>query len=167
MSRATPSAGRSSKADRLDVDAGTEKLRASSEAQGPHPVEDPARDLRANDMMAHLMDALDAGQDIGHYGRLVFAMVAHHFMEADDVARWLTKDKSIDAHQAKLLVAQVKAKDYNPPKAQKIQQFQEQQSFPICPNGTDPDGCNVYKNLKFPDGVYEHIQEYYEQKVGS
>jgi len=35
-------------------------------------------ELRKNDMMAHLLDALDAGNDIGHYGRLVFAMVARH-----------------------------------------------------------------------------------------
>ena len=33
-------------------------------------------DLRKSDMMAHLLDALDKGKDIGHYGRLVFAMVA-------------------------------------------------------------------------------------------
>lgn len=36
-------------------------------------------DLRKSDMMTHLLNALDAGQDIGHYGRLVFAMVARHF----------------------------------------------------------------------------------------
>ena len=33
-------------------------------------------DLRDSPMMAHLMDALEAGTDIGHYGRLTFAMVA-------------------------------------------------------------------------------------------
>ena len=32
--------------------------------------------LRQNDMMRHLMDALARGEDIGHYGRLVFARVA-------------------------------------------------------------------------------------------
>lgn len=166
MSQTTrTSNGNRGKSDRLDLEEVSDRIRSSSDAPAQQPVKDPERDLRQNDMMAHLMDALDAGKDIGHYGRLVFAMVAHHFMDADEVAKWLSKDKSIDAHQAKLLVAQVKAKDYNPPKPQKIRQFQAQQEFPICPNGNDPDGCNVYKNLKFPDGVYEHIQEYYEQKV--
>ena len=33
-------------------------------------------DLRKNGMMAHLLDSLDKGKDIGHYGRLVFTMVA-------------------------------------------------------------------------------------------
>ncbi len=57
-------------------------------------------------------------------------------------------------------------RDYNPPKPQRIREWQSQQEFPICPTD-DPDACNVYKDLKFPDGVYEHIQEYYEQKVGT
>jgi hypothetical protein len=33
-------------------------------------------ELRKNAMMAHLIDALSRGEDIGHYGRLVFVMVA-------------------------------------------------------------------------------------------
>ena len=122
-------------------------------------------DLRKNDMMAHLMDSLKSGKDIGHYGRLVFTMVAHHFMDEEDLVKWLTKDKSFSDQDARVLVKQVKARDYNPPKPQKIKQFQEQQDFPICPNLDDPDGCNVYKNLKFPDEVYEKIAEYHEQKV--
>ena len=36
-------------------------------------------DLRQSAMMSHLLDALDRGEDIGHYGRLVFAMVARLF----------------------------------------------------------------------------------------
>ena len=32
--------------------------------------------------MAHLLDSLNDGKDIGHYGRLVFAMVARHFHAA-------------------------------------------------------------------------------------
>jgi hypothetical protein len=31
----------------------------------------PVRDLRQSPMMAHMLDALDNGEDIGHYGRLV------------------------------------------------------------------------------------------------
>jgi len=39
-------------------------------------------ELRKNDMMAHLLDALDANKDIGHYGRLNdgFAVVGRHFL---------------------------------------------------------------------------------------
>ena len=42
---------------------------------------------------------------------------------------------------------------------------QAQQEFPILPNPDDPDCGNVYRNLKFPQSVYEHIQEYHEQKA--
>src|SRR3954464_10203287 len=121
--------------------------------------------LRKNDMMAHLLDALDRGEDIGHYGRLVFAMVAHHFLEEDELVKHLCKCKGFDEEQARALVMQVKGRNYNPPKREKIRQFQEQQEFPICPNLDDPDACNVYKNLQFPQEVYQHIQEYYEQKA--
>ena len=42
-------------------------------------------------MMNHLLEALDGGEDIGHYDRLTFAMVAHHFLEKDELVEWLTK----------------------------------------------------------------------------
>ena len=46
-------------------------------------------DLRDSPMMAHLMDALEEGTDIGHYGRLVFAMVARHFLDEEEMVRLL------------------------------------------------------------------------------
>ena len=48
-------------------------------------------ELRKNDMMAHLLDSLDAGTDIGHYGRVVFAIIAHHFLDEDELTRQLAK----------------------------------------------------------------------------
>src|SRR3954451_5978494 len=45
----------------------------------------PKEDLRNNDMMSRLMDALEQRQDIGHYGRLVFAMIGRHFLEDDEL----------------------------------------------------------------------------------
>jgi len=122
--------------------------------------------LRKNDMMAHLLDALEQGKDIGHYGRLVFAMVGCHFLDEDEVVEQLCKCKDFDEQQAKALVMQVKSRGYSPPTREKILQFQSQQDFPICPTD-DPDGCNVYKNLNFPPEVYEHIQKYYEEKAGA
>ncbi len=122
-------------------------------------------ELRKSGMMAHLLDALDAGEDIGHYGRLVFAMVARHFLEEEELRETLVQDPACDEHQALSLIEQVKARDYNPPRREKILQFQAQQEFPICPNAEDPDACNVYKDLQFPESVYEHIGEYREQKA--
>src|SRR5687767_13142465 len=122
-------------------------------------------DLRKSDMMAHLLDALSEGKDIGHYGRLVFAMVARHFMSEEELVKWLKKDKSFDEGQAKMLATQVNSRDYNPPKREKIMQYLREQKFPICPTADDPDACNVYKDLQFPDTVYQHINEYYQQKA--
>jgi hypothetical protein len=125
----------------------------------------PLADLRQNDMMAHLLDSLDAGRDIGHYGRLTFAMIAHHFISDDELVGWLTKNPNFAEPQARALVHQVRSRDYNPPRPSRIAQWQREQEFPICPNMGDPDGCNVYRNLRFPDGVYESIQEYHEHKA--
>jgi hypothetical protein len=122
-------------------------------------------ELRNSEMMAHLLDALDEHQDIGHYGRLVFTMVAHHFMSEEEIIEYLTKDPDLSEAEARSLYLQVQSKDYNPPKRDRILEWQSQQTFPICPNTDDPDACNVYKDLQFPDEVYEHISSYYEHKA--
>ena len=115
--------------------------------------------------MSHLMDSLDQGQDIGHYGRLVFAMIARHFMTDDELVEYLQKDRDFSEEQARVLVKQVQGRDYNPPRPQKVHEWQAEQDFPICPEPDDPDACNVYKDLKFPDEIYDNISEYYEQKT--
>ena len=122
-------------------------------------------DLRKNDMMAHLVDSLEAGKDIGQYGRLVFAMVARHFLSENELVKLLTEDRNFDEADARRLVTQVQSRDYNPPKRERILQYLEEQKFPICPNAGDPDACNVYKDLTFPEGVYAKINEYYQQKA--
>lgn len=118
-------------------------------------------------MMAHLLDALRQGRSIGHYGRLVFTMVARYFLNDEQVSRWLRKDPECDATQARAMVRQVKEHRYSPPTREKILEFQRHQAFPIIPNAHDPDAGNVYHNLRFPPPVYAHIEEYYEDKVAA
>jgi hypothetical protein len=124
-----------------------------------------ADELRKSEMMAHLLDALDQGKDIGHYGRLVFAMVGRHFMAEDDLVAYLAKDKDCSKEEARSLVRQVISRDYNPPRRERILEWQAQQGFPIIPNPDDPDAGNVYRDLTFPEGIYEDISEYHEQKA--
>jgi len=124
-------------------------------------------ELRNDPMMAHLMDSLQSGKDIGHYGRLVFAMVARHFMDDEQLVQWLTKGDDTDDAKARALVHQVSERDYSPPRREKILQYQSQQDFPIIPNPDDPDAGNVYRNLKMPEHVYEHIEESREAKASS
>jgi hypothetical protein len=122
-------------------------------------------DLRDSPMMAHLLDALEAGQDVGHYGRLVFAMVARHFMDEDALVRRLAEQPGQDETAARALVLQVNGRDYNPPKRERILEWQAQQQFPICPNPEDPQACNLYRELRFPDSVYEEIGEFWSQNA--
>jgi DNA primase large subunit len=124
-------------------------------------------ELRKSNMMVHLLDALDAGEDIGHYGRLVFAMVARHFMTEDELISTLRKDSDFNEEEARALYQQVQGRDYNPPRRDRVLEWQQQQDFPICPNPEDPDACNVYKDLQFPDHIYENISGYHEQKTQS
>jgi hypothetical protein len=123
----------------------------------------PVEELRKSDVMAHLLDALADGQDIGHYGRLVFAMVGRHFLDEDELVEHLVQDPACSEEEARSLVHQVQARDYNPPRRERILEWQQRQEFPICPNPDDPRACNVYRDLQFPDGVYEDIEDFYEE----
>jgi len=125
----------------------------------------PVDDLRQSEMMSHLLDALDRGEDIGHYGRLTFAMVAHHFLDNEELLEWLCKDGDTDEKEARALVQQVEERGYNPPKRERILEWQKAQEFPICPNPEDPDACNPYRELELPDEVFEDIQDYREDKA--
>ena len=122
-------------------------------------------DLKKNGMMAHLLDGLEHKKDIGHYGRLVFTIVGRHFVTEDELVAELAKDKDFDEAQAKSLVQQVAEHDYSPPGRAKILEYMEKQDFPILPDADDPDEGNVYRDLEFPQQVYDHIQEYRQHKA--
>ena len=124
-------------------------------------------DLRQSPTMSHMLDALDNGEDIGHYGRLVFAMVGRHFVSNDELVGLLTQDRDAEEGEIRSMVQQVEEKGYSPPRRERILEWQSQQDFQICPNPDDPDACNVYNELQFPDEVYESIQEYQEKRQTS
>ena len=123
--------------------------------------------LREDSMMAHLLDALERGEDIGHYGRLVFAMIARHFLNDDEVLAELTKDRDFSEEDARQMLMQVEGRDYSPPRRERILEWQAEQTFAIIPNPHDPDCGNVYKSLRFPKQTYSHIGHYQEEKAES
>jgi hypothetical protein len=123
------------------------------------------KELRQSPMMGHLIDSLDQGQSIGHYGRLVFAMVARHFLHREELIGYLRKDPACSQEQAEALCLQIEEHDYSPPHRERILEWQALQEFPICPNSQDPDSCNIYRELHFPEDVYRHISGYYEKKA--
>jgi hypothetical protein len=123
-----------------------------------------ADELRKSSMMAHLLDALEAGTDIGHYGQLVFTMVARYFLDETQIVGLLAKQPGLGEEAARVLYRQVQERDYNPPKREKILAWQSQQDFAICPDPDDPGACNVYKDLQFPQELYDRIGEFWEEK---
>jgi hypothetical protein len=116
--------------------------------------------LRKSPTMVYLMEALEQGQDIGHYGRLTFAMAAHFFLDKHELLEVLEKGTGADREDLMALVQEVEARDYNPPRRQQILNWQEQQEFPICPDAGDPSSCNLYQELDLPERVFEHIKEF-------
>lgn len=123
------------------------------------------QELRKDAMMAHLLDSLEAGKDIGHYGRLVFAMVASRFLPEQEIIDWLAKDPDFPREKAWAMLRQVEGRGYNPPRRERILQWQSEQDFPIIPDPADPDCGNVYKSLKFTSEVYGHIESYQMEKA--
>jgi hypothetical protein len=145
----------------------TAKTTDRSERRDTTVDEGRSTDLRDSPMMAHLLDALEKGTDIGHYGRLVFAMVARHFLPEDEMVRLLGNQPGHNADEARALLRQVEAKDYNPPKRERILEWQAQQDFAICPTPDDPASCNVYRELRFPQGIYDNIGEFWEEQAAA
>ena len=94
--------------------------------------------------MQHLIGTLDSGHSIGHYGRLVFAMVARHFLDREELLTYLEKDPECDAEQARSLVAQVEARDYNPPKRERISRVDAETGVPGVPQ---PRGSGTVQRL--------------------
>jgi hypothetical protein len=116
-------------------------------------------------MMKYLLDALRAGTDIGHYGRLTFVIVARYFVDEDELLTLLERQPGVSQEDALALVAEVKQRDYSPPQRDTILRWQQRQPFPICPDTGDPHACDVYHYLRFPDSVYNHIQEFYVEQA--
>jgi hypothetical protein len=55
----------------------------------------PMDDLKQSPMMKHMLEALNRGEDIGHYGRLTFVMVARHFVDNEELVGLLTQDADV------------------------------------------------------------------------
>lgn len=121
-------------------------------------------DLKQSQTMTNLLDGLEAGQDIGHYGRLTLAMVGRYFVSNEELAGLLAKDPDCTEEAANALVQQVAERDYNPPRRERLIEWQSEQDFDFV-DADDPDAGNLYSELTFPDEVFEDIEEYREEKA--
>ena len=151
--------------DRSKQDYEKESRKSSGGGNADNNADYRSTNLRDSRMMAHLLDALENGQDIGHYGRLTFVMVARHFLSEEEIIDLLNKQPDADEKESRIMLRQVQERGYNPPKRERILQWMEQQDFPICPDTSDPNECNVYRELQFPEEIYNQIEEFWEEKV--
>ena len=171
--KGTSSTARPDPAGKHLVEPGSMDASKQPASQSPegHAVGEPEtrgiEALREDSMMAHLLDSLQQGEDIGHYGRLTFTMIARHFLSDDEVLAELTRDNDFSEEQARQMLVQVEGRDYSPPRRERILEWQAEQEFPIIPNRHDPDCGNVYKSLRFPKQTYSHIGHYQEEKAES
>ncbi|WP_119067853.1 hypothetical protein [Rubrobacter indicoceani] len=121
-------------------------------------------DLRQSKTMTNLLDGLENGEDVGHYGRLTLAMVGRYFVSDEDLAELLAKDPDCTGQEARALVGQVAEKGYNPPRRERLIEWQAEQDFKFV-DANNPDAGNLYSELQFPDEVFEDIEEYREEKA--
>jgi len=52
-------------------------------------------------MMNHMLDALEQGEDIGHFGQLTFVMVARYFVDDEEIVELLTKDHDANEREVR------------------------------------------------------------------
>jgi len=92
-------------------------------------------------------------------------IVARHFLDEGEIVKLLSGQPGFDETGAQAMLMQVNARGYNPPKRQTILEWQSQQAFQICPTPDDPNSCNLYRELRFPEEVYERIGEFWIEKA--
>lgn len=150
---------------RDERDEHDETQRKAQQTRAERPTSDGIEQLRASPMMARLLAALEDGVDIGHYGRLTFVIVARHFLSEEEMLALLARQPDHDEREAAGLIQQVSDHDYSPPTRARLLEWQAQQDFPLIPDTEDPASGNLYRELRFPDEVYEHIEEFYEERA--
>ena len=114
-------------------------------------------ELTDSPMMAQLIESMEAGVDIGDYGRLAFVMTARYFMSDTEIVTLLVGQPGMDEEKAGIFVHHILEEDYNPPTPERILEWQVIQEYSILPDPDDPDSYNVYRQLRFPQAVYDSV----------
>ncbi|PYE51877.1 hypothetical protein [Deinococcus yavapaiensis] len=114
------------------------------------------RALKSNRFMAHLVGALEMGQDIGPYGRKIFATVAQYFLSADDTLMLLKRN--LGEQEAREVMKSVEGEP--PPRRGKVVEYTKRQNFPILPNNHDAHLDDLYAGLTFPPEIQARIPKF-------
>jgi hypothetical protein len=113
--------------------------------------------LKKSSIMAHLLRALKRRENIGYYGMLVFAATARFFLSEKKVVRLLSRQPGVGREDIRDIVLQIKERRLPPPSLERIFMWQELQDFSVCPDYTDIDACDLYRQLQFPEGVRDNV----------
>lgn len=139
--------------------------RTTRQGNATRAASDGMEALLASPTMARLIDDMRAGTDIGHYGRLTFVMVGQRFLSDDEMLDLLARQPDHDEREMRALILRTRERDYNPPRRERLLEWQSRQDYPLIAHADDPSAGNLYRELQFPDDVYENIEEYYEEQV--
>lgn len=123
--------------------------------------------LRQSPTMKRMLDAMEAGEDIGHFGQFTFATVARHFLQEVDTVRLLAAQPNMDERKAAALLEHVTERGYNPPQRERILVQQTHNGFQLIPDPENPDSGNLYQEITFPDTIYDDISNYYRERAES
>src|SRR5690349_19493278 len=80
--------------------------------------------LAASPTVARWLQALEAGQDIGHFGRLAFVSIARHFLSTEELASLLAGQPHSDQAKAQKLIERVCQRGYSPPTRPRLLEWQ-------------------------------------------
>lgn len=124
-----------------------------------------AEDLRKSPMMAKLWDDLQNKVDIGHFGRLVFTIIARHYLSEDELIRLLANN--LEVEDAQVLLLEVNERNYNPPRPSVIRKWQLRQAYRIIPPDQEHNLAwgNVYAELKLPQEIYDQVGGFYKEQA--
>jgi hypothetical protein len=56
----------------------------------------PVKDLQQSPITNNMLEALTRGENIGHYSRLTFIMIAPHVVDNEELVGLLTQDQDVD-----------------------------------------------------------------------
>jgi hypothetical protein len=118
--------------------------------------------LAASRTVARWLLALEARQDIGHFGRLAFVSIARHFLSSDELVALLARQPRWDQAKAQKLVERVRQRGYSPPTRPRLLEWQARQRYPLLDDPADPTLGNLYRELPLPDEVFREIEAFWD-----
>jgi hypothetical protein len=114
---------------RAEFETARQKHQALNNLAG-EPNPSGTDELRKDPTMAQLLDSLEAEQDIGYYGRLVFSMVARHFLSQIQIDAYLNPEAPAAAPRPIAVVPRRPAAAASP---ERILKWRRKQAVPVLP----------------------------------